>query len=74
MKNLIPLVEGVVSALVNGGERYGGYPGYIDPTLEVAKAHEMYYGDAYPKLKELKKKVDPKGLFWNPLAIGETSP
>lgn len=73
MGSLVTLVNGMVAALVNGeGEKFGGYPGYIDPTLEAEIAHKMYYGGAYPRLKEIKKRFDPKGLFWNPLAIGES--
>lgn len=73
MGSLVTLVDGMVTALVNGErEKFGGYPGYIDPTLKAEMAHKMYYGSAYPRLKEIKKKFDPKGLFWNPLAIGES--
>lgn len=73
MGSLVPLVEGMVAALAgDDGPRFGGYPGYIDPTLEARRVHEVYYGDAYPRLKDIKKEVDPEGLFWNPLAVGES--
>lgn len=71
MERLVPLVEGMVAAIANGEEIFSGYPGYIDPTLGTRKAHEMYYGDAYPRLKQIKQRFDPKGLFWNPLVVGE---
>lgn len=45
------------------------YAGYLDPTLDRAAANDFYWGDMVPKLREVKKTWDPKGLFRNPQSV-----
>ncbi|ORY17984.1 hypothetical protein BCR34DRAFT_621631 [Clohesyomyces aquaticus] len=53
------------------GTTFGAYLNYVDPNLDAATAHKVYYGDAlYAKLLALKQLVDPQSVFWNPQAIG----
>jgi hypothetical protein len=50
---------------------FGAYLNYVDPSLDAATAHKLYYGDAlYSRLLALKRSIDPKSVFWNPHAIG----
>lgn len=51
------------------GTKFGAYYGYSDPSLSKSEAHEMYWGAHYAKLKDLKKKWDPKKVFENPQAV-----
>jgi hypothetical protein len=66
-------VNGINSAVINAQPQttFGAYLNYVDPSYDAATAHRLYYGDAlYTRLAALKKKVDPKSVFWNPQAIG----
>ncbi|KAF4595443.1 glucooligosaccharide oxidase [Ophiocordyceps camponoti-floridani] len=49
---------------------FGAYTNYIDPGLSAKDAHRLYYGELYPRLLDVKKRVDPDQTFSNPLAIG----
>ncbi|KAF9731799.1 hypothetical protein PMIN06_012552 [Paraphaeosphaeria minitans] len=50
---------------------FGAYLNYVDPSYSAKEAHELYYGqELYSKLATLKKKYDPKQVFWMPQAIG----
>ncbi|CAI6235830.1 unnamed protein product [Periconia digitata] len=69
----IDFINGLNDAVVKAQPEthFGAYLNYVDPTLDAATAHELYYGDAvYGRLEALKSEVDPKGVFWNPQAIG----
>jgi len=50
---------------------FGTYPGYIDPLLTNSEWPKQYWGDNYPRLKEIKAKYDPKNLFSNPQSVGQ---
>ncbi|PFH63398.1 hypothetical protein XA68_12362 [Ophiocordyceps unilateralis] len=50
--------------------QFGAYANYIDPGLSARDAHNLYYGDLYPRLLRIKKSIDPNKTFSNPLAIG----
>lgn len=52
------------------GTAFQAYPNYVDPTLSADEAHRLYYGSQYPRLRRIKKVVDPDMRFWNPQAIG----
>lgn len=39
-----------------------------DPT--ISDWQEVFYGDHYPRLLELKKKWDPEGVFWCKPCVG----
>ncbi|KAF2756538.1 FAD-binding domain-containing protein [Pseudovirgaria hyperparasitica] len=50
---------------------FGAYANYIDPDLTAEEAHFLYYGeDIYPRLLDIKMRVDPDQVFYNPLAVG----
>ncbi|KNG45573.1 carbohydrate-binding module family 18 [Stemphylium lycopersici] len=69
----IDYINGINNAILNAQPQtqFGAYLNYVDPTYDAATAHKLYYGDAvYSRLAALKKKVDPKSVFWNPQAIG----
>lgn len=66
-------INGLNNAIIKAQPQtnFGAYLNYVDPSYDAATAHKLYYGDAlYAKLLELKKKVDPNSVFWNPQAIG----
>lgn len=69
----IAFIEGLNAALtaVEPGVTYNAYLNYVDPSLSAREAHRAYYGESlYRRLLAIKRKVDPKRLFWNPQAIG----
>ncbi|KAF2016725.1 Glucooligosaccharide oxidase [Aaosphaeria arxii CBS 175.79] len=68
-----PFINKLHSAIVSAAPstEFGAYLNYVDPSLDPATAHQLYYGEPlYQKLLALKKKYDPKSVFWNPQAIG----
>ncbi|KAF2463623.1 FAD-binding domain-containing protein [Lindgomyces ingoldianus] len=69
----IPFINGINNAITKAqpNTNFGAYLNYVDPSLDAATAHKVYYGDAlYARLLALKKTVDPTSVFWNPQAIG----
>ncbi|PVH92943.1 carbohydrate-binding module family 18 [Periconia macrospinosa] len=71
--NSVNFINGLNDAVVKAQPQtnFGAYLNYVDPSLDAATAHKLYYGDqVYARLLSLKKKVDPKSVFWNPQAIG----
>ena len=68
----LSFVNGLNDAITNAmpNVNIGAYLNYIDPTLTRDQAKELYYGDElYGQLQKLKRKWDPKNVFWNPLAV-----
>ncbi|KAI1826372.1 Glucooligosaccharide oxidase [Xylaria intraflava] len=59
-------VEGLNNAL---GAEHGAYNNYADPSLAPGEAQTLYYGEKLAKLKELKRKLDPGGVFSHPQSI-----
>lgn len=43
----------------------GAYAGYVDPAMTLKEAQVGYWGDNLPKLKQIKKAVDPNDIFHN---------
>ncbi|KAF2272019.1 FAD-binding domain-containing protein [Westerdykella ornata] len=71
--NSITWINGLNDAVVKAQPQtqFGAYLNYVDPSLDAATAHKVYYGDAvYARLLALKKSIDPQSVFWNPQAIG----
>ncbi|KAJ4290822.1 hypothetical protein N0V90_010017 [Kalmusia sp. IMI 367209] len=69
----VDYINGMNDAIVKAQPKtsFGAYLNYVDPSYDAATAHKVYYGDAlYTRLAAVKKQVDPKGVFWNPQAIG----
>ncbi|KAI9797811.1 MAG: hypothetical protein M1833_005314 [Piccolia ochrophora] len=69
---IVTFVDGlntaVTSAQPDGDFR--GYANYVDPSLSAAEAHRLYYlPQTYRKLVGLKRKYDPREVFWNPQAV-----
>ncbi|KAA8619913.1 Carbohydrate-binding module family 18 protein [Pyrenophora tritici-repentis] len=68
----IDFVNGINKAIIDAQPQtmFGAYLNYVDPSYDAATAHKLYYGDyVYGKLASLKKRVDPKSVFWNPQAV-----
>ena len=56
----IDFINGLNDAVVKAQPEtnFGAYLNYVDPTLDAATAHELYYGDAvYGRLEALKSEV-----------------
>lgn len=51
--------------------KFRAYINYVDDRYTAKEAHELYYGVQYPRLAKIKRKWDPRGIFWNPYAVGE---
>ncbi|CCC10462.1 hypothetical protein SMAC4_08015 [Sordaria macrospora] len=46
---------------------FGTYAGYVDPKLK--NAQDQYWGENYEELRRVKKRWDPKEVFWNPQSV-----
>lgn len=69
----VPFINNLVDAITSAAPdtEFGAYLNYLDPSLSASEAHKLYYGqELYNRLLDVKKEVDPKGVFWNPQAIG----
>jgi len=69
----VDFINGINQAIINAQPQtsFGAYLNYVDPSYDASTAHKLYYGDVvYSRLAALKKKLDPKDIFWNPQAIG----
>jgi len=47
------------------GHKLGAYAGYVDPAIELNEAQEAYWKVNLPKLRRIKKEVDPMDIFHN---------
>lgn len=43
----------------------GAYAGYVDPAMTLEDAQVKYWGTNLPKLRQIKKAIDPKDIFHN---------
>jgi hypothetical protein len=71
--NSVNWINGLNDAITGAQPQteFGAYLNYVDPSLSAYEAHQLYYGEElYARLLALKRSVDPKGVFWNPHAIG----
>ncbi|KAL8907703.1 MAG: hypothetical protein Q9207_001272 [Kuettlingeria erythrocarpa] len=48
---------------------YGEYAGYVDPREANAKARRDYWGDNLPRLRNIKRDVDPQDVFHNQQSV-----
>lgn len=57
---------GTIASGMGTGRRYQNYP-----RRGTKNFLEAYFGENLPRLKEIKKKVDPKNMFWFEQSLGE---
>jgi hypothetical protein len=72
----IKYIDGINDAIIKAQPQtqFGAYLNYVDPSYDAKTAHHLYYGDELTsKLEALKKKMDPKSVFWNPQTFGQPS-
>ncbi|KAF2759070.1 FAD-binding domain-containing protein [Pseudovirgaria hyperparasitica] len=72
-KKLISFVNGISTAITSKmpNTKFAAYHNYVDPELSPAEAHRLYFGsEVYERLLAIKKRVDPNGVFQNPLSVG----
>ncbi|KFY30620.1 hypothetical protein V494_08089 [Pseudogymnoascus sp. VKM F-4513 (FW-928)] len=48
---------------------WGMYVNYVDARLGRREAEELYWGKYLPRLRQIKRAVDPGDLFFNPISI-----
>lgn len=70
-KDGFDLLDGFVDAIVGGEDRlvYGAYFNYPDPRMGREEAEVRYWGDALPRLREIKTAVDPDEVFYLPQSV-----
>ncbi|KAL0565429.1 hypothetical protein V5O48_016593 [Marasmius crinis-equi] len=65
-RNFLNDINGVVeSGMPNAN--LGAYAGYVDPFL--ADSQSKYWGSNYPRLRKIKREVDPGDTFRNPQSV-----
>ncbi|KAL2265007.1 hypothetical protein VTJ83DRAFT_7517 [Remersonia thermophila] len=67
----ITWLQGLRQAIIESTTVHtAAYPNLLDTTLSRDEAHEVYFGpQVLPRLKSIKKKVDPWDLYWNPHSL-----
>ncbi|KHJ32732.1 putative glucooligosaccharide oxidase [Erysiphe necator] len=73
---ITPQIQGMNDAVTRAqpGTKFDGYINYLDPQLSPNEAADQYYGNnTYNRLLDIKNRVDPNFLFWNPQAVGLAS-
>lgn len=48
---------------------YGEYVGYVDPREDNGKSRRDYWGKNLPRLKEIKRELDPRDIFHNQQSV-----
>ena len=67
----LTFVSGLNEALTKYLPQYGACVNYVDASLSLEEAHDLYYGkELYSRLKKIKDKLDPNNIFANPQSIG----
>jgi Berberine and berberine like len=67
------------------GVDFGAYPGYVEYVITrlinnirfwilisskyLTNGQHEYWGSNYPKLQQIKAKLDPQDVFWNPQSV-----
>ncbi|KAK4182543.1 Glucooligosaccharide oxidase [Podospora australis] len=66
----LAFLDSLNGAMTSAMPEYAAYLNYIDPSYSREQAYRLYYGEElFKRLKELKKQLDPKDVFWNPQSI-----
>lgn len=65
------LLEDWVKTFTDGlnAAQWGMYINYADPLLNRTEAQDVYYRQNLPRLKQIKRDLDPKEVFYYPLAV-----
>lgn len=69
----IEFVKGLMGSFTENmekGSEWGRYANYIDSELEREDALGQYFGGSLGRLRDVKARVDPEDVFWNPQSIG----
>jgi len=70
----IDFLNGMMETIIGSPTApFGMYPGYVDPLVPASQWPTAYWGDNYPRLKQLKAKYDPNNVFQNPQSVGNDS-
>ncbi|PBP23526.1 glucooligosaccharide oxidase [Diplocarpon rosae] len=67
------LIDGLNAAVERAQPEgaFAAYLNYVDPGLSPTMAAEAYYGaTTYNRLLDIKMRLDPTLVFWNPQAVG----
>ncbi|KAH6616117.1 hypothetical protein B0J18DRAFT_296543 [Chaetomium sp. MPI-SDFR-AT-0129] len=69
-------LDGWVDAFTSGLEesQWGMYVNYADPTMDREQAQQVYYRQSLPRLRDIKKAVDPDEVFYYPQAVEPAKP
>jgi hypothetical protein len=69
--NGFSFLDGWVKTFTDGlnSTDWGMYINYADPLMNRTEAQDVYYKESLPRLKQLKKQLDPTELFYYPQAI-----
>ena len=66
-KKFLTGVNATIKDGMPGGEDFGAYPGYVDPTL--VNGPQDYWRTNLPRLQKIKSVVDPRDIFHNPQSV-----
>ncbi|KAH6897362.1 hypothetical protein B0T10DRAFT_183645 [Thelonectria olida] len=60
-----------VTKSMTGGE-WGMYANYLDTQLDSETAQKLYWGSNLERLQQIKNRLDPEQVFWNPQGVSTT--
>jgi hypothetical protein len=62
--------ESITKSMADG--EWGMYANYLDTQLDSETAQKLYWGSNLGRLQQIKSKLDPGQVFWNPQAVSPT--
>lgn len=69
-ENGFSFLDGWVGNFTQGlGKDWGMYVNYADPRMNRTEAQDVYYRQSLPRLRDIKKQIDPTDLFYYPQAV-----